>query len=523
MMKDWSIVRQLGEGGFAKTFHAIHKHDGLDYCIKEIPLRGVSEQDLANVQDEAKILARLKHPNIVKYKTSFVENNNFYIVTELVTGGSLADLISKHPHGLPAAQTTAILKQLINAIQYMHSNGLIHRDIKSANILLKEDGTIKVCDFGLSKTTKADRITSTTRKGTVQYAPPEFFDEALSLTEKSDIWSIGITIYEMSTGHLPFTDTDLRKLLNKICESEPPFPNNSFANMLRQLLQKNPSDRPSLSSFSAKDMIFKTEKDEILMLKQTNQNLTSEIKDLQVKIASLQQTIDNLISENKKLSSDITALQITNTNQQQTINSLNSYNSRLNSEIKDLQVKKANLQRTNDTLNSEKNKVQSNKTPTQPPPMELFHHLRWQCNNQNPHDAQLVTVSASTVRHQSELPQNVLNYNTDNYFQSKNQPTQWLLFDLKGKSFQMKQIRIHIEYKNIARRWILQGSNNNLNWTTIHTQGEDSRCDVDHATVSYDINCEQSFTSFKFVQQSQSYFNNNFLALYSVEFIGDLR
>jgi hypothetical protein len=158
-----------------------------------------------------------------------------------------------------------------------------------------------------------------------------------------------------------------------------------------------------------------------------------------------------------------------------------------------------------------------------PQPIELFHFLRSQCNDQNPHDAHLVTVSALTTPYQSYSPENVLNFNTDNYYHSKNEPNQWLLFDLKGKSFEMKQIRIHICNKNIPRSWTLQGSNDNLNWTPIHTQGEDDRCNVQSNTVTYNINCDQSFTYFKFVQQSQNYHNHNSLVLYSVEFIGHLR
>jgi NIMA (never in mitosis gene a)-related kinase len=76
-MKDYTIVKQLGEGGFAKTFHSVNSHDNSNYCIKEVPLRGISEKDFATIQSEAQILARLRHPNIVEYKTSFRGNDNF--------------------------------------------------------------------------------------------------------------------------------------------------------------------------------------------------------------------------------------------------------------------------------------------------------------------------------------------------------------------------------------------------------------------------------------------------------------
>jgi serine/threonine protein kinase len=303
-MKDYHHCKLLGEGGFSKTFRAVRKHDGLHYCIKEIPLRGISEKDLAAAHNEAKILARLKHPSIVEYKNSFVEDNNFYIVTELITGGSLSDLSSKHPNSLPSAQIIAIITQFIETVQYLHSNGIIHRDIKPANILLSEDGKIKLCDFGISKDTQSYRTTSTMRAGTVQYAPPEFFHEELPLTEKSDVWSIGVTLFDMSTGQLPFADPSIFKLIKTICKLEPTFPSNSFSTMLQQLLQKEPSNCPLLSSFSAKNLSFRGDNSEIIILKQTIDALTSkkiqlnsDIKDLQGKNAKQQQIIDALTSE----------------------------------------------------------------------------------------------------------------------------------------------------------------------------------------------------------------------------------
>jgi serine/threonine protein kinase len=152
------------------------------------------DYDHCEVLYEGKNLALLKHPNIVEYKNSFVKNNNFYIITELITGSSISDLISKHTNGLPSAQIIAIITQLNETVQYLYLNGIIHRDIKPANILLNDDGKIKLCDFGISKDTKSYRTASTMHTGTVQYAPPEFFNEELPLTEKSDVWFIGVTL-----------------------------------------------------------------------------------------------------------------------------------------------------------------------------------------------------------------------------------------------------------------------------------------------------------------------------------------
>jgi serine/threonine protein kinase len=268
LMEDYTIIKLLRKGSICKTFHGVHKHDGLDYCIKQVDVRGISENALTIIQNEAKILARLKHPNIVEYKTSFVEENSFCVITKFITGQTLADLISQHPAGLPSDRTASIIKQLIDAVSYMHSNGIIHRDIKPANILLMEDDRIKVCDFGLSKDTQDGRTTSLIHNDTLQYVPPEYFDENLPLTNKSDVWSIGVILFEMLTGQSPFADLSLYILMGKIQKSEPLFPDNAFTALLRQLLQKEPSKRPLLSSISLDNHLVEAENSKISILPQ---------------------------------------------------------------------------------------------------------------------------------------------------------------------------------------------------------------------------------------------------------------
>jgi hypothetical protein len=166
-------------------------------------------------------------------------------------------------------------------------------------------------------------------------------------------------------------------------------------------------------------------------------------------------------------------------------------------------------------------KAKSNSLKTPPLLIELFRTLRLECNNQNPHNAGIVEITASSVYY-NYLPQNILDFGTDNYWYSKNEPNQWILFNLKGKQFQIKQIRIHVNYLYIPKHWILEGSNDNSNWTQIHDQGEDERCKTANSTVTYDINSPSSFSYFRICQLSQNYYSppNNYFTLYSVEFIG---
>jgi hypothetical protein len=153
--------------------------------------------------------------------------------------------------------------------------------------------------------------------------------------------------------------------------------------------------------------------------------------------------------------------------------------------------------------------------------IELFKHLRSTCNNQNPHQYGLVNTSASSFDGESKQPQNLLNLNYDAWW-SEDEPNQWLLFDLKQKSFIIQAIRIHIAQNYILRHWSLLVSNDNLSWTTLFDQGEDERCNTDDNTVNYDIQTQLSFFYFKFVQLDKCYDDRNGIRLYDIEFRGIL-
>jgi hypothetical protein len=160
-----------------------------------------------------------------------------------------------------------------------------------------------------------------------------------------------------------------------------------------------------------------------------------------------------------------------------------------------------------------------------PKVIELFHFLRSLCNDQNPHESGLVNVTASSVYDNDPIhqPHNVLNFDTNSFWLTKNDPNNWIMFDLKGKSFQMKQICIHAREKYFARNWTLEGSNNNSTWTIVHNQGEDERFNTPDAQVTFNINSQQSFTIFKIVQKNHCYGSgHHYMDCYSIEFIGIL-
>jgi hypothetical protein len=244
-------------------------------------------------------------------------------------------------------------------------------------------------------------------------------------------------------------------------------------------------------------------------------------------------TIPSLLKENQTLQNTISAL----TKEKET---LNSDVSKLNSLNKDLKATNTNFQKTNDDLTSKKNKLLSETknlqiknqpsnampSPSEHPRIELFKHLRQLCNDQNPHKARLINLTASSIFLPSVDASNIFEYSRDNYWCSKTEPNQWLHFDLKRLSFKIEKIRFDVYFRSIPRSWRLLGSNDNQTWKTIHDQGNDKRCisDKDFVVdyVDYDVQSSDFFTFIKFEQLDNNYSGFNPCALYSVEFIGQL-
>jgi hypothetical protein len=211
----YEILDWLGGGRFGDVFLA---HDTIldkDFALKISRMR---KEEIAMLKDEARLLASLNHPNIVRfYNIDFIDNK-FVLVMEFIKGSTLREIISDE--GLGIEKAVSITAQILDAIQYAHKNRVLHRDLKPENILLTEKDQkkfIKVADFGLARFIRAGSLSASTA-GTPIYMSPEVWQG--SYTEKSDIWSIGGTIlYELLTGTPPFLANDLATLHKKIEKS----------------------------------------------------------------------------------------------------------------------------------------------------------------------------------------------------------------------------------------------------------------------------------------------------------------
>jgi eukaryotic-like serine/threonine-protein kinase len=209
MMQDfvgqrYQILKKLGEGGMADVYVAqdtlLHRDVALKVLRGSLALDPVA---LLRFQREAHAASALSHPNIVEIYDVGEEEGQHYIVMELIRGKTLKQLILQRG-ALEKKEALAIMEQLVEAVREAHLHNIIHRDIKPQNILIKDDGTVKITDFGIATVSDALQLTQTdTVLGSVHYLAPELA-RGESSSFQSDIYALGITFYEMLTGELPF-------------------------------------------------------------------------------------------------------------------------------------------------------------------------------------------------------------------------------------------------------------------------------------------------------------------------------
>jgi serine/threonine protein kinase len=239
----YEILGELGRGAMGVVYKATDPVIGRPVAVKTIRLSeegtGLSRPELlARFQTEARAAGLLTHPNIVVVYDAGEENGLYYITMELVEGKSLQALLDSGHH-FPPSRVLRIMEQTCSALQFAHERNIVHRDVKPANLMLTADDTVKVTDFGTAKILQFGTVQQTTHvMGTPSYMSPEQV-KGRPVDGRSDIFSLGVMLYEMLTGEKPFPGQSITTVIYKIVNEDPVPP--------RQL---NPSIHPGLNSIA---------------------------------------------------------------------------------------------------------------------------------------------------------------------------------------------------------------------------------------------------------------------------------
>ncbi|KAJ1440139.1 kinase-like domain-containing protein [Ochromonadaceae sp. CCMP2298] len=246
----------LGKGGFAKVFATTLSTGRTQYAIKIVAkaslLKVRAQQKL---QTEIKIHKALKHTNVVRFERCFDDSNYYYIVMELCDYNSMSELLRRRKK-LSEAEARYYLAQIVESLQYLHSNLVIHRDLKLGNLFIDANMRIKVGDFGLAtRLTHADERRKTIC-GTPNYIAPEILEGKTGHSFEVDIWSTGVILYTMLIGKPPFESKDVKSTYKRILANSYAFPDHTpvasdAKNLIRKMLQARPEHRPLLRHIAA--------------------------------------------------------------------------------------------------------------------------------------------------------------------------------------------------------------------------------------------------------------------------------
>ena len=280
----YKVVKRLGSGSFGTVFLVEDLKAGNERkVLKEIFIGELKEDETFDAKREADLLSKLDHPNIVKFLDSFVYMEYFCIVTEFCEGGDLTEKINawkKSGKTFDESLIIAWLVQLLLAIQFTHKKKILHRDLKTRNIFLKNN-MIKIGDFGISRILMGTSDMATTFTGTPYYMSPEILKHE-AYNSKSDIWALGVVLYELCTLNRAFEGQNLLGVMYKIVEGETPVLPEKFHPEFRKIftcmLSKDPIQRPSASELLTNPYISKHVKEIKIKIEQHNTNKCDAVK-----------------------------------------------------------------------------------------------------------------------------------------------------------------------------------------------------------------------------------------------------
>ena len=262
-MDGFDLISKLGEGSYSIVFKVKRKEDSKIYALKKVKLIKLSEKEKKNALNEVRILASIKSTFVISYKEAFIDetDSSLCIVMEYADKGDLFQKISyfkKMGYYFDEMDIWKIFIQMVKGLKALHDLKILHRDLKSANIFLFNDGSAKIGDLNVSKVAK--KGIGYTQTGTPYYASPEVWrDEPYD--SKSDIWSLACVTYEMLTLHPPFRSESMKGLYEKVIKGKYPKINERYSqdisDLLKLLFKLNAKERPSCDEILKNPIVIK--------------------------------------------------------------------------------------------------------------------------------------------------------------------------------------------------------------------------------------------------------------------------
>eukprot|EP00475_Leptophrys_vorax_P030471 TRINITY_DN45696_c0_g1_i4.p1 TRINITY_DN45696_c0_g1~~TRINITY_DN45696_c0_g1_i4.p1 ORF type:complete len:380 (-),score=20.26 TRINITY_DN45696_c0_g1_i4:181-1254(-) len=252
---DWEIDNEqlklhhkIASGSFGDLYRGTYC--GQDVAIKILKAERLNDSLQAEFAQEVFIMRKVRHKNVVQFIGACTKPPNLSIVTEFMLGGSVYDYLHKHRGSMKLPMVLRVALDVAKGMDFLHKNNIIHRDLKAANLLMDENEVVKVADFGVARV-KANSGVMTAETGTYRWMAPEVIEHR-AYDHKADIFSFGITVWEMLTGKLPYPDlTPLQAAVSVVQRGlRPPIPKGThprLAELLQRSWATNPSERPEFS------------------------------------------------------------------------------------------------------------------------------------------------------------------------------------------------------------------------------------------------------------------------------------
>lgn len=262
VLGDYQIIDCIGQGGMGQVFKAVHTLLGRVEAIKVLPRDKSTTESIAAFKHEIRAQARLDHSNLVRVSYAGFDRNVYFLVTEFVPGVDLRQYVrSQGPLDMFAA--ASLIAQAADALEYVHSQGLVHRDIKPGNLLVTPDGTCKVSDLGLAGFSAADQWQDPRAGkivGTADYLAPEQIRNPREICASQDIYALGCTLYYAVTGKVPYPGGTTKEKARRHCEDTPLHPRHfntaledAFVDVIADMMEKEPARRiPSAADVVAR-------------------------------------------------------------------------------------------------------------------------------------------------------------------------------------------------------------------------------------------------------------------------------